>query len=740
MKRLLSFIAAVWFLISTLLVVTPFPAVAGQDHEARLEQLQRQMEEAMKQGKAPPPGLMKELQKILEEMQKGEKEDKPDQKSGFVSVPFSGTVTITASGGGQCSEKSSSFSASSHATARAMIRGAREERNKKGEIEDYIPQGEVQTQINGLWRMKSVDEKGNTLTMSRTYRGSDRRAFGDKSSKEMSLYVDPVRKVYKIRFPKGWADSTVREVIVGPRLNEVKTFTKSISVSALPKKLGADATDEYRYMPGAGGLANSYTVSTWANVIEGQPAFGGGMRDEDPVLALFRKEGGGKYLYPVTVTVTWNLQIKGGEVQAVIEPVGDYEHWLPTGGVSGAGNLLKAKVRILKPEGVKGFMTFRLLDVSQVKGVCMNDPISNPDSHLDLQFNKGGSSKGMWVGPDGQEAKTETEVNEAVIAVQPLDYGAWGRLEAEVKVVVRGREQTTRAVYKPVGTDWLALPKDDDGDHVADSWAKQMGIEENAVDDNDPKPGRQYPGDGLSVYEEYRGFMVQGKHVRTDPKVKDLFVWDNDDLIPQSNVASGALGEIAVHRVLAEEIKAGFGPQHRMINFNYDPATHVVDQHGLFLFKGDVAGSGYTFESVTNPDARLGPPVETARIEINPAHILKLVHAVLATFKQEYARDMGPGWPDPAWYEAKLAETVSFAVGHEVAHGVGVRHHTPESAPPHRCLMSQPEANGTTGFCAFRVFKGDESWGSVLDRDCLEQIMVSDVFEGQGHQPPPSSE
>lgn len=737
MKGILKFIT---LLISAMLILLPCMVLAGQNAEARLEQLQKQMENAVNQGQAPSQGLLDEMQKILEEMQKGEAEDEPEQEPGWVSVPFSGTVTITVSGIGKYSEKDSSFSSSSHAIARAMIRGAREERNENGEIEDYIPQGVVQTQITGLWSMSSVDKEGNTVMMSRSYQGSDRRMFGDKPSKEMSLDLDPVRKVYKIEFPSGWAETIVKEVLSGPHLNEVKIFTQSISFGAVSEEGTMDATNEYPFSPGASSVHDSYSVETWASVIGGEPAFCAGMREGDPLLANLRKEGGGKYLFPVKVTVTWSLQLKGSDVEAVIEPVGDYDNWLPAGGIDGSGNMVKAKVRIINPEGAKGYVTFRLLDVSQVKGICMNDPISNPDTHLDLQFNKGGCSKGIWVGPDGQEAKTESEVSEAVIAVQSLDYGAWGRLEAEVKLVVKGQEQVTRAVYKPLGTDWLALPRDDDGDHVADSWAKQMGIEENAIEDNDPKPGKQYSGDGLSVYEEYRGFMVQGKHVRTDPKVKDLFIWDHDELIPQSKVGSGALGATVVHMVQAEEIKAGLGAQHRMINFNYDTPTHVVDQHGLFIFKGDVASSGYTFESVTNPSARLGPPVETARIEINPSHILKLIHAVLANFKEEYAREMGPEWPDPAWYEAKLAETISFAIGHEVAHGVGVRHHTPESAPPYSCLMSQPEVEGTKGFCAYNLFKGDYSWGQMLDDDCLQQIMISDIFEGQGYLPLASSD
>ena len=51
------------------------------------------------------------------------------------------------------------------------------------------------------------------------------------------------------------------------------------------------------------------------------------------------------------------------------------------------------------------------------------------------------------------------------------------------------------------------------------------------TEDKDSMPaGNQYAGDGLSAYEEYRGFMVHGKHRRTDWKLKDVFIWDRDSM------------------------------------------------------------------------------------------------------------------------------------------------------------------------------------------------------------------
>lgn len=723
-----------WFIMAIMASLLAAAALSAKtDPKARLEQLQKQMEDAVNQGKGIPPGLMEEMQKLLAEMMKDDAEDEPEQEVAWVSAPFRGQVTIHIQGSGSCSiPDGGTFSAEINRTARAMITGCREVRNDEGEIAEYIPLGTIQTQIKGRHTLVARTDEC-TLTSLHTVAGSDRREMGKK--KDISVRLNPARKVYTIQLPGGWAKSEVYERITGCKVDEEKTSSSTIAVKSLPQMRDGKPVREYAYSSGT--LTGSYSVPGWDLLLVWEAITGrGGMPAGDPTLEMMRKEGGAPYFFPVTMHVSWNLTLEGDDVEAVIEPVGPYGQWLPNGGYEGVGNTIQAKVRITKPQGAKGFIHFRLKDVSQVKGLCGNSPLANPDSHPDLKFIKGGATKGIWIGPDGLEAKTEGEVNEAVVAVQALDYGAWGRLEAEIKIVEKGQIKETRAVYKPLGTDWLTIPKDDDEDHVADAWAEQMEIEENAADDNDANPGKRFKGDGLSVYEEYRGFIVQGKHLRLDPKVKDLFVWDPDNLLPRSNIPAGAFGPMRMHRVFAEEIKTQQGAQYRIINLNFDPDRHVVDQHALFIFIGDVALSGYTFESATNPKAWLGPPVMSQRLEINPVYIQDQIQKIFfINFIDQYRKEMGPGWPPQAWIQSKLEETIAFAIAHEMAHGVGIQHHRPMSGPPHSCLMSQPKMGGTEGYCGYKLFKGDYSWGTRLCAPCLEENMVSDIFESQGYEP-----
>jgi hypothetical protein len=58
---------------------------------------------------------------------------------------------------------------------------------------------------------------------------------------------------------------------------------------------------------------------------------------------------------------------------------------------------------------------------------------------------------------------------------------------------------------------------------MPDVWENKYGGSLVATAEIDAGLGTQI-GDGLANFDEYRGFMVSGTHLRTDPKQKDLFV------------------------------------------------------------------------------------------------------------------------------------------------------------------------------------------------------------------------
>jgi len=67
-----------------------------------------------------------------------------------------------------------------------------------------------------------------------------------------------------------------------------------------------------------------------------------------------------------------------------------------------------------------------------------------------------------------------------------------------------------------------------DDSQVSDSW-KELNKATKLQDDDDNEEGQngvgdEHHGDGLSLYEEYRGFIENKKHIRTSPVKKDLMV------------------------------------------------------------------------------------------------------------------------------------------------------------------------------------------------------------------------
>jgi hypothetical protein len=77
----------------------------------------------------------------------------------------------------------------------------------------------------------------------------------------------------------------------------------------------------------------------------------------------------------------------------------------------------------------------------------------------------------------------------------------------------------------PTGSPTLTfiLPQDSNANGMPDVWESKYGGSLVATAEIDAGLGTQI-GDGFNNFDEYRGFMVSGTHLRTDPKQKDLFV------------------------------------------------------------------------------------------------------------------------------------------------------------------------------------------------------------------------
>ena len=256
-------------------------------------------------------------------------------------------------------------------------------------------------------------------------------------------------------------------------------------------------------------------------------------------------------------------------------------------------NDVDMKVRV-RPDAVKGQFVFELFDISDENGYCLNGPESTPfwpwsedgSSFKDFQFidQTGYDIDGVFW---NYRATTDDEnLHEATVRIRSYDYGSYGKLKALLKLDPDTYEYdiTEYAAHETGGgKGHTNLPLDDDDNHIADNWVGSAG---NATDDTDNVPALgMTQGDGLTRYEEYRGFLINTTHQRTDPDDKDVFIWD------ASGIGVGIFGtsNLTVHSTVTEaEIH---GRNNREINFNHD-SHHLVMQHGLWLRDTDLGGMG----------------------------------------------------------------------------------------------------------------------------------------------------
>lgn len=300
---------------------------------------------------------------------------------------------------------------------------------------------------------------------------------------------------------------------------------------------------------------------------------------------------------------------------------------------------------------------FELMDTSREPGVCMNWPpafsLEDPnepaeeDDQFDLRFAVEAPGRTV-LSPRRQKAGVipypipDVPAPAAQVRLACHDFGAHARLRV-VAELADGRE-VPGFFNGPKGREFeVSIPLRDEGTRIARAWREKAKVRDGDAADNDDAPvGDGQQGDGFSVFEEYRGFRVDGQHVSTDPARKDLFVQ-----------VLGALKGIAEpgFRLLEEATREGdrpglrvwdkLGPREiaasRIMNPNRSRRTPRADpepQHGV-LVEGYTSG-GTTARSVTSfePGGVRRPKttkqilidVETGDIPRHVAH--ELLHAI----------------------------------------------------------------------------------------------------------------
>jgi hypothetical protein len=339
------------------------------------------------------------------------------------------------------------------------------------------------------------------------------------------------------------------------------------------------------------------------------------------------------------VTVSWTLWPLE-EIECVVD-IDGYDDWLPRGNwkdLSQAGNSLKIRATLQTKEGkpttrkVESFL-FDLPSVSREPGVCMNAPvyygaapIGEPD---DLYWRPGGG-----ITPAERQLAVPADANAATATLYCRDFGAYGTLHVAAIMEGDSGEIPGHLRGDPARTD-INIPNTEDNSLIATAWKKANKVLDlDDMDDSEELGGYLHPGDGLSMYEEYRGFVVRGKHVRTDPRLKTFFVHPK---VPHADAGLRFLQSISGIQVLRIDADEYHGDNMRIVNFSHG-ACHIVDQHGVVIVSADIGPHA-------GGQSPIGPPKYVDKVEMN--------------------------LDNPTWRPGYRITTIA----HELCHALGVNHH-----------------------------------------------------------------
>ena len=339
-----------------------------------------------------------------------------------------------------------------------------------------------------------------------------------------------------------------------------------------------------------------------------------------------------------------------------------YDQWIPRGTPTGAaGSRLNVKARLQARGGgavtasVENF-SFALNNTSREPGLCLNFPrlgeaAGGKPAAPDLKFAPGGETDAERQQLDMPSSTENPQNPHAETRIDCFDFGAWSDLTVTAELT-DGRIITGHLKGDPSVIE-IPLPKRSGGSLIADAWKAAHGTSASDVDDEEKLPSAGHaPGDGFTLYEEYRGFIENGRHIEGNPAKIDFFVrnYVGTDARPGIELFGDLTGAAVHHRLRSAE----FDAKQRVMNANHDRGPHRVDQHGVFVrTEAGRDGAGAVF----NRAGVRGRPVHCTGIYIQPRE----AQTAITTSENVPASD--------------LIFAYDRAIAHELLHAVGVEHH-----------------------------------------------------------------
>lgn len=341
-----------------------------------------------------------------------------------------------------------------------------------------------------------------------------------------------------------------------------------------------------------------------------------------------------------------------------------------------------------------------LYDVSKEKGRFMNDKEQYENEEEDLEFSNMNTDYNLTKTTATKQLSGKSQSHQIYIVCN--DYGAYGKLKVSVKV--KGIWYEAEADGTP--DKFITIPLDLNENKIADHWEKQNNVYGKPGNwDEDPNPsGQMRPGDGMTNYEEYRGFMVSDgsdgtEYKRMNPLQKEIFVIDMDDLFtPVSWKAATGIEGYWMTPDLVFGSKGGneLNMSYRWVNFCRGNAAG--SKYAVLLKRISTIDDPYKLCS-NLPDytgCNSGSPVKNAVLTLvlteRTKKWLVTISDTMATwlvkFPKEKQLKIGKHFIPTVWIKkfvdavknpAKLKEILNFYDNqiaiHEIGHALGVSHH-----------------------------------------------------------------
>ncbi|MGH2553344.1 MAG: hypothetical protein ACRDEB_06480, partial [Chitinophagaceae bacterium] len=383
-----------------------------------------------------------------------------------------------------------------------------------------------------------------------------------------------------------------------------------------------------------------------------------------------------------TTTTTWHL-VRASNHDLIVTPQ-NYDSWLP---VAGRDELTKGSVMniSLKVQGKNGqkatiktkSFELTLSNTSKEPGITLNAPlVPSVDQLPDLRFLQHPTAESK----DEDQSITIDCLDgfTGKVNIGSYDGGGWTTLTATA--ILEDNSRIKGCLLIPGGETDILIPKRDPGSKIATAWLKANG-NPGELDDKEYSTGNSNDGDGLTAYEEYRGFISEGKFLRLDPNKKELGVRLKKAELPlfmEGLKWFENASFIKVVRFIETEIGLD-----RRLNKNFKSA-HNYDQYALILEKGGlptgVGGQAFNYG---------GPKTTTLiLIDVDQIDLFYNIFTVQAR---------------PARLLYTKAELLANTVAHELSHGVDVKHHGRDPNEP------DPQVAETTSVPPYRIFKHDGS-------------------------------